>query len=185
MKPRFFKTSKEFRAWLEKHHTTAAELIVGFYKKKTRKPSITWPESVDEALAFGWIDGIRRSIDDESYCIRFTPRRRGSVWSVVNTKRVAVLTRQGRMHEAGLKAFHARDPRKTKLYSFERKPVMPQEYESRLRANADAWAYLETAPPYYKRIVANWVTSARQEDTRQKRLLKLIEYSARRERVPF
>src|ERR687895_340334 len=121
MKATFFATPADFRAWLERHHETVGELLVGFYKKGSGRPSITWPESVDEALCFGWIDGVRRTIDDESYSIRFTPRRRRSIWSLVNVKRVAELTKLGRMQPAGLRAFEARDPRRTGVYSFEQK----------------------------------------------------------------
>src|SRR5256884_1747481 len=132
---KFFKTPSDLRKWFEIHHASAPELWVGYYKKDSGKPSITWPESVDEALCFGWIDGIRRRIDEHSYSIRFTPRRRGSIWSVVNTKRVAVLAHEGRMHETGLKAFNERDPKKTALYSFEREAAtMPPAYERRLKA---------------------------------------------------
>jgi uncharacterized protein YdeI (YjbR/CyaY-like superfamily) len=121
VKPTFFRTAADFRKWLEKNHDKADELLVGFYKKGSGKRSITWPESVDEALCFGWIDGIRRTIDDEKYSIRFTPRRPRSIWSNVNTKRVAELTKQGRMHQAGLRAFAARDPKRSGIYSFEQR----------------------------------------------------------------
>ena len=177
--PRYFKSPSEFRAWLEQHHADASELLVGYYKRATGKPSMTWPESVDEALCFGWIDGIRRSIDEERYCIRFTPRRRGSIWSVVNTKRVAELTREGRMRPAGLKVFEERDPKKTQLYSFERETAaMPPAYERRFRANAKAWTYWQAAPPGYKRSVTHWLTSAKREETRERRLAALIERCA-------
>src|SRR5687768_684145 len=174
-KPKFFRTPAEFRTWLEAHHADATELLVGFYKRGTGRPSITWPESVDEALCFGWIDGIRRRIDEERYSIRFTPRRRGSIWSAVNTRRVAVLARDGRLHPSGLRAFEARDPSKTNLYSFEREAaVMPAAYERQLRANARAWAYFSAAPPSYRRVATHWIMSARQEATRQRRLALLI-----------
>ena len=185
MKPRFFKSPPAFRAWLEKYHATARELVVGFHKKRTGAPSITWPESVDEALCFGWIDGVRHRLDERSYSIRFTPRKRGSIWSLVNTKRVEVLTREGRMHAAGLEAFHARDARKTGVYSFERQAAsMPPAFVRQLRANKKAWAYFETAPPYYRRMVTYWVVSAKQEATRARRLAVLIDSSAKGEKVP-
>jgi len=175
-KPRFFKTPADFRAWLVQHHATAAELLVGFYKKGSGKPSITWPESVDEALCVGWIDGIRRRIDDNSYSIRFTPRRAGSIWSAVNTKRCAVLTREGRMLDAGLAAFKARDAQKTAIYSYERETAaFPPAFERQFRANATAWSHFNAAPPSYRRLAAYWVTSAKQDETRQRRMASLIE----------
>jgi uncharacterized protein YdeI (YjbR/CyaY-like superfamily) len=174
-KPRFFKTPADFRAWLVKHHATAPELLVGFYKKGSGKPSITWPESVDEALCVGWIDGIRRRIDDESYSIRFTPRRPGSIWSAVNTKRVAVLMRERRMLAAGVAAFEARDAKKTAIYSYERETAtFPPAFEQRFRANAKAWTHFSAAAPSYRRLAAYWVTTAKQEATRERRLASLI-----------
>ncbi len=179
MKPRFFKTPDDFRAWLAKNHATADELLVGFYKKSSRRPSITWPESVDEAICAGWIDGVRRRIDDESYSIRFTPRRKGSIWSLVNTKRVAALTAEGRMLDAGLAAFAARDEKKTGVYSFERETAtFPKAYLERFRASAKAWAFFDSQGAYYKRLAAYWVTSAKQEETRQRRFARLVELSA-------
>jgi uncharacterized protein YdeI (YjbR/CyaY-like superfamily) len=179
VKPTFFKTPADFRSWLEKHHARADELLVGFYKKESRKPSITWPESVDEALCFGWIDGIRRRIDDISYSIRFTPRRRGSIWSNVNTKRVAELIKEKRMRPAGVKAFEARDPKKTGIYSFERETAtLPSEFEKVFRANTKAWKFWEAQPPGYRRLAAYFVTSAKQDETRRRRLDLLIRDSA-------
>jgi uncharacterized protein YdeI (YjbR/CyaY-like superfamily) len=178
--PTFFKTPADFRSWLEQHHARADELLVGFYKKKSGKPSITWPESVDEALCFGWIDGIRRRIDDISYSIRFTPRRRGSIWSNVNTKRVAELIKEKRMRPAGVKAFEARDPKKTGIYSFERQTAtLPAEFEEVFRANTKAWKFWEAQPPGYRRLAAYFVTSAKQDETRRRRLDLLIRDSAR------
>ncbi len=180
MKPTFFKTPADFRSWLEKHHARADELLVGFYKKESGKPSITWPESVDEALCFGWIDGIRRRIDDIRYSIRFTPRRRGSIWSKVNTRRVAELIKDKRMRPAGVKAFEARDPKKTGIYSFERETAtLPAEFEKAFRANTKAWKFWEAQPPGYRRLAAYFVTSAKQDETRRRRLDVLIRDSAR------
>jgi uncharacterized protein YdeI (YjbR/CyaY-like superfamily) len=179
VKPTFFKTPADFRSWLEKHHARADELLVGFYKKESGKPSITWPESVDEALCFGWIDGIRRRIDDIRYSIRFTPRRRGSIWSNVNTKRVAELIKDKRMRPAGVKAFEARDPKKTGMYSFERETAtLPAEFEKAFRANTTAWKFWEAQPPGYRRLAAYFVTSAKQDETRRRRLDVLIRDSA-------
>ncbi len=184
MKPRFFKSPAEFRAWLEKHHATAEELLVGFYKRSTGRPSMTWPESVDEALCFGWIDGVRRRIDDASYSIRFTRRRRGSIWSAVNTKRVEALVREGRMHEAGLKAFRERDPKKTNMSSFERDhAAFPPALERLFRANQRAWTFFQTTAPWYRRVTTHWVTSARRDATRERRLQLLIDTSARGKKI--
>src|SRR5262245_54454960 len=175
VKPRFFKTPADFRAWLDKHHATAPELLVGFYKKESGKPSLTWPESVDEALCVGWIDGIRRRIDDERYSIRFTPRRRGSIWSAVNTKRVAVLTREGRMREPGHAAFRQRDSKKTAIYSYERETAaFSPALEKAFRANAKAWTNFSAATPSYRRLAAYWVTSAKKDETRQRRFEELV-----------
>jgi uncharacterized protein YdeI (YjbR/CyaY-like superfamily) len=180
VKPTFFKTPADFRAWFEKHHASAGELLVGFYKKESGKPSITWPESVDEALCFGWIDGIRRRVDDISYSIRFTPRRRGSIWSNVNTKRVGELIKEKRMRPAGLKAFAARDPEKTGIYAFEREAAtLPADFEKAFRANPKAWKFWEAQPPGYKRLAVHYVVSAKQDETRKRRLAALIRDSAR------
>ncbi len=187
MKARFFATPAEFRAWLEQNHETAAELLVGFYKKGSGRPSITWPESVDEALCFGWIDGIRRSIDEESYSIRFTPRRARSVWSNVNLKRVAELTRLGHMMPAGLAAFERRNPTRSGIYAYEqvqkKDPTLLPAYEKKLKANAKAWAFFEAQAPYYKRAAARYVMSAMKEETQLKRLARLIEDSAKGRRI--
>jgi uncharacterized protein YdeI (YjbR/CyaY-like superfamily) len=177
--PTFFPTPADFRAWLEKNHATAGELLVGFYKKGSGRSSITWPESVDQALCYGWIDGVRKRVDDESYTIRFTPRRPSSTWSEVNTKRATELIEQGLMQPAGLTAFEARDVEKTKLYSYEaRSQPLSESYEAEFRANAAAWAYWEAQPPHYRRGAAHWVMSAKREETRAKRLAALIEDSA-------
>jgi uncharacterized protein YdeI (YjbR/CyaY-like superfamily) len=188
MKPTFFPTPADFRSWLEKNHETTPELLVGFYKKGSGKRSITWPESVDEALCFGWIDGVRHTIDEESYSIRFTPRRARSVWSVVNVKRVAELTKLGRMQPAGLRAFEARDPKRSGIYAYEgARPREERElspaYQAKLEANAKAWAFFRTQAPYYQRTTAQWVMSAKKEETRLKRLATLIEDSARGRRI--
>ena len=175
----YFETPTHFRAWLEANHATAAELWVGYYKKGTGRPSMTWPESVDQALCFGWIDGIRRRIDDESYTIRFTPRRRGSNWSLVNIRKVQELTEQGLMHPAGLAAFETRDPDKSQEYSYENRPQgLDELYEAELRRHPAAWQYWKTQPPHYRKGAAHWVMSAKREETRQKRLAALIADSA-------
>ena len=184
MQPTFFATPAAFRRWLERNHEKADELLVGFWKKDSGKPSITWPESVDEALSFGWIAGVRRRIDDESYSIRFTPRRRGSIWSAVNIKRATELTALGRMAPAGLRAFAARDEKKSAIYSYENRPrELAPEYEKRFRANKEAWEYWTAQPPGYRRVVTYWVMEAKKEETRARRLAQLIDDSAHRRRI--
>jgi uncharacterized protein YdeI (YjbR/CyaY-like superfamily) len=179
MKPTFFATPAEFREWLERHHQSERELLVGFYKKGSGRPSITWPESVAEALCFGWIDGVRRSIDEESYSIRFTPRKKGSIWSAVNMRLVEELIRDGRMQPAGLVAWQARDPAKSAIYSFEREAAqLDAEMEARFRQNAQAWSFWQAQPPGYRKTAAHYVTSAKRPETRAKRLQTLIDDSA-------
>jgi uncharacterized protein YdeI (YjbR/CyaY-like superfamily) len=184
MKPRFFKTPEDFRAWLEKNHETASELLVGFHKVDSGKPSITWPQSVDEALSFGWIDGVRRRIDDDSYSIRFTPRKPTSIWSEVNIKRVAQLTKAGRMRPAGLSAFARRDERKSAVYSFERKAAaFDATTSATFRRDKNAWTFFDAQPPGYKRIAAHWVMSAKRPETREKHLGALVELCRRGKRL--
>ncbi|MFN8496519.1 MAG: YdeI/OmpD-associated family protein [Anaerolineae bacterium] len=178
-------SAEDFRAWLAANHATAVELWVGFYSKASGKPSITYPESVDEALCFGWIDGLRKNVDETSYKIRFTPRRANSIWSAVNIKRMGELIEMGRAQPVGLAVFEARDPAKTNLYSSEQRDLrFDDAYESQFRANATAWAFFEAQPASYRRTATWWVMSAKKEETRQKRLAALIEGSARGERLP-
>ena len=186
MKPTFFATPADFRKWFEENHDTAAELLVGFYKKGSGKPSISWPESVDEALCFGWIDGVRRSVDAESYSIRFTPRRPRSIWSNVNTKRVAELIEQGRMQARGLEAFKARDPKRSGIYAFEQRQKDQQlepALEAKIRKNKKAWTFFQAQPPGYRRLMSVYVMSAKKEETRLRRLARLIDDSAAGRRV--
>jgi uncharacterized protein YdeI (YjbR/CyaY-like superfamily) len=185
MQPTFFETPDAFRRWLEAHHDSEPELWVGFHRKGTGRPSLTWPESVDEALCYGWIDGLRRSIDAPSYAIRFTPRRSGSTWSNVNVRRVGELIREGRMRPAGLRAFEARDPERSGTYSFEQREAatLGPEAEARFRASPEAWRYFEAQPPGYRKTATWWVVSAKQEATRERRLRALIEDSAAGRRV--
>jgi uncharacterized protein YdeI (YjbR/CyaY-like superfamily) len=185
--PRFFRTPVEFRAWLAEHHADRSELLVGFYKKGSGRPSMTWPESVDEALSVGWIDGVRRRIDDERYSIRFTPRQPRSIWSNVNTTRVAALTREGRMQPAGLAAFARRDAKKSGVYAFEQKAIaFPPDLAQAFRANAKAWTYFTSTGSYYQRVTTNWVISAKQDETRARRFAQLVESSATGDKVsPF
>lgn len=182
--PRFFATPAEFGAWLEQHHATAKELWVGFHKKATGRPSLTWPESVDEALRYGWIDGIRKSIDGDSYRIRFTPRRPGSIWSTVNIRRAQELLDAGRMRPPGLEAFRKRREDRARRYSFEQGKVeLGEEFEAEFRANARAWAFFQSQPPGYRRTATWWVVSAKREETRRRRLATLIGDSEAGERV--
>ena len=185
MKPTFFATPGDFHRWLEEHHETEAELLVGFYKKGSGRASMTWPESVDEALCFGWIDGVRRSIDAASYSIRFTPRRRGSNWSAVNIRKVHQLAALGRMRPAGLRAFEERDRGKDEKYSFaqEKMPELSADAEAQFQANAAAWQYFHSQPPGYRKTALWWVVSAKRETTRQRRLETLIEDSAAGRRI--
>ena len=180
LKPRFFSSPAEWRRWLAAHHQTTGELWVGFHKKSSGTPSITWPESVDEALCFGWIDGVRKRIDDTSYAIRFTPRRAGSIWSAVNVKRVAELTRRRRMRRAGLQAFQQRTKKKTGVYSFEqgRNARLSVADARRFRADAAAWRFFKAQAPWYQRTAIWWVISAKRPETRLKRLATLIGDSA-------
>lgn len=184
MDPVFFATPAEWRAWLEANHASETELLVGFHKKGTGMPSITWPESVDEALCFGWIDGVRRSLGAESYTIRFTPRKARSVWSNVNIRRAGELIAEGRMTPAGLRAFEARTGERSGVYSFEQedqaKVVLSPEMEARFRADAVAWEYFQSRPPWYRRTATWWVISAKREETREKRIATLIADSAAR-----
>ena len=183
--PRFFRTPEDFRAWLHSNHTTATELLVGFYKRASGRPSITWPESVDEALCHGWIDGVRRSIDDASYSIRFTPRKQRSIWSNVNIAKVEALIEQGRMAPAGLAAWALRDEKRSGVYAFERKAAaFDADMEGMFRRNGKAWSYFEAQPAGYRKLAAHYVSSAKRADTRARRLSALIEHSAKGERIP-
>jgi uncharacterized protein YdeI (YjbR/CyaY-like superfamily) len=180
----YFETPEAFRAWLEEHHATAKELWVGYHKKHTGRPSIDWPQSVDQALCFGWIDGVRKRIDDERFMIRFTPRKPRSIWSAVNVRRVAELEAMGLMHPAGRAAFARRQAQKSGIYSYEQRPPdLPEEYAARLRADERAWAFWQAQPPGYRKTATWWVISAKQEETRQRRLAALIDACAEGRRV--
>ena len=178
--PVFFATPLLFRRWLAKHHASAAELWVGYWKVSSGQKSVTWPESVDEALCVGWIDGVRKRIDDERYVIRFSPRKPSSIWSAVNIARVQTLEAQGRLHDAGGAAFAARRDNKSAVYSFEQPSVeLPDAYTTLLRANRKAWAHFEARAPSYRKAVMWWIVSAKQEATRRRRLAMLIEHGER------
>jgi uncharacterized protein YdeI (YjbR/CyaY-like superfamily) len=184
-KPKFFRTPQAFRDWLEKHHACEDVLLVGFYKVGSGKPSMTWPESVDQALCFGWIDGVRKSIDELSYSVRFTPRKAKSTWSSVNIQRVAELTEQKLMHQAGLDAFQRRQSDNSSIYSYEQRDVeLPEPYAGILRKKKAASKYFHSQSPSYRKAACWWVISAKKEETRSKRLATLIELSEKEEQIP-
>src|SRR5467141_2212109 len=185
-KPTFCPTPADFRAWLEAHHDKFHELLVGFYKKDSGKPSITWPESVAVALCFGWIDGVRKSIDETSYTIRFTPRKPTSTWSSINISLVRDLTKKGLIHPAGLKAFAARSAKKSGIYSYEQRKSakFTREQEKQFRANKSAWEFFRSQAPWYQRVTTYWVISAKKEETKLKRLSALIDHSQNRRTLP-
>ena len=180
MEPRdvtHFETADAFRAWLEQHHDCADELWVGYWKKSTGRSSVTWEETVDEALCFGWIDGIRKRIDDEAYTIRFTPRRANSIWSRRNIDRIEALSKAGRVAPSGAEAYDRRSADRSEVYAFEQAtpPELSAEYLARLQADAAAWQDWEARPPGYRMQVSHWVMSAKREATRERRLASLVE----------
>ena len=184
MKPRFFKSGAEFRAWLEANHGAAPELLMGFYRKESGKSGITYAEALDEVLCFGWIDGVRKRFDASSYTIRFTPRKPGSIWSAVNTKRVGELIKLGRMHRTGQKVFESRNQEKANQYSYERATCkLEGAYAKQFRANGRAWEFYQAQAPWYRRTSSWWVLSAKREETRWRRLEKLIADSAAGRRI--
>jgi uncharacterized protein YdeI (YjbR/CyaY-like superfamily) len=180
-----FERPEDFRRWLEQHHDSEPELWVCYFKKGSGRASMTWPESVDEALCFGWIDGIRKRIDADRYMIRFTPRRRGSVWSAVNIGRVASLVAEGRMRPAGRDAFEARREDRSGIYSYEQRDeaALPAAFEQRFRAEEESWAWFGTQPRGYRQTAIRWVMTAKREETRERRLTTLIEDSAAGRRI--
>lgn len=183
--PTFFKTPADFRDWLQQRASRECELVVGFYKKDSGHPSITWPESVDEALCVGWIDGVRKGIDEASYQIRFTPRKATSIWSAVNIQRVAVLTAEGRMTPAGLAAFEKRSAARTRTYAYEQtsEAQLPSAAEKQFRSNQPAWDYFVAQAPSYRKKLLWWIISAKQQATRDKRLAQLIDASQQGQRL--
>lgn len=184
MPPTFFKSRAEFRNWLEANHAKVSELLVGFHKKDSGKASITYPEALNEALCFGWIDGVRKGFNETSYTVRFSPRRPKSGWSEVNTRRVAELKKLGLMARPGLEAFENRDEQRSKQYSFENRaqPLDPA-LEKQFRANRKAWDFFQAQPPGYRRVITWWIMSAKKDETRLKRLATLIEGSERGKRI--
>jgi uncharacterized protein YdeI (YjbR/CyaY-like superfamily) len=183
--PKFFATPAAFRKWLEANHAKRTELLVGFYKRDSGKPSITWPESVDEALCFGWIDGVRKSLGEEAYTIRFTPRKPRSIWSAINVAKIAELEKSGKLHESGRAAFALRTDTRTGVYSFERAEpaVLPEAFEALLRKNKKAAQFFDAQPPGYRKTAIHWVISAKREETRSQRLARLIADSAAGQRL--
>jgi uncharacterized protein YdeI (YjbR/CyaY-like superfamily) len=177
---RFFRSPPAFRAWLERHHLKRREVLVGFRKRHTGQPSLTWPEAVDEALCYGWIDGVRHRIDADSYTIRFTPRRPGSIWSAVNLRRVRALIRDKRMRARGLEVYEKRNRKKTRLYAYEQRQEwrFSLPYARQFRANRRAWTWFQAQAPWYRRTCTHWVLRAKQEATRLRRLATLIDRSA-------
>jgi uncharacterized protein YdeI (YjbR/CyaY-like superfamily) len=185
VEPVFFAAPSEFRSWLEENHERAGELLVGFHKKATGKPTMTWPESVDEALCFGWIDGVRRSLGPNAYTIRFTPRKPRSTWSAVNIARARELIAEGRMRPAGLRVFEARSDERSAIYAYEQRQdaKLAPEDERELRADERAWEFFRAQPPSYRKTAIWWVVSAKRDETRRRRLRTLIEDSANGVRI--
>jgi uncharacterized protein YdeI (YjbR/CyaY-like superfamily) len=184
MKPKFFSSRDDFRKWLEENHDREAELLIGFHKKSSEKKSITYAEALDEALCFGWIDGVRKSLNETSYVQRFTPRKPKSIWSLINVRHVERLKKEGRMHPAGLEAYARRDPKRTGIYSFENEPhKLAPAYEKRFRENKNAWKFFEEQALYYKKLMIFRIMSAKKEETRLRRLDQLIESSAQGKRI--
>jgi uncharacterized protein YdeI (YjbR/CyaY-like superfamily) len=178
MEPKFFSSPEKFRQWLERNHDSATELLLGFHKKSSGKKSITYAEALDEALCFGWIDGVRKNLNETSYTIRFTPRKPRSIWSLVNVRHVERLQKEGRMHPAGLEAYERRSPELTGIYSFENRPrELSPEYEKTFRQNKAAWKFFQEQPPGYKRLMVFRTMSAKKEETRLRRLKQLIDSS--------
>lgn len=182
--PVAFATAAKFRAWLEKHHSTETALSVRIFKTHAAEHGVTYSEALDEALCFGWIDGVRHRLDDDSFSIRFTPRKRGSIWSLVNVRHVERLIQSNRMHPAGMKAFESRTPDKTGVYSFERAAAkLTPEFTKLLKANAAANQYFSNEAPWYRRTATHWVMNAKREETRAKRMGILIDCSAQGVRI--
>jgi uncharacterized protein YdeI (YjbR/CyaY-like superfamily) len=180
-----FKDSAAFRAWLERHHSTESELVVKLYKVSAKEKGLTYSEALDEALCFGWIDGVRRGGDDDSFNIRFTPRKARSTWSAVNIKKVGELEASGRMHESGRAAFQRRSAERSGIYAYEnRQTELSADYEKQFRAHRRAWDFFQKQAPWYRRTSIYWVMSAKKEQTRQRRLTSLIEFSAKRKPIP-
>ncbi len=183
--PAHFPNAAAFRAWLRTHHRTATNLVVRIARNHAAHQGVTYAQALDEALCFGWIDGVRRSLDRDSFSVRFSPRKPRSIWSRINVRHAERLIEAGRMRRAGLKAFEARDEARTGVYSFERQSAtLAPSYQARFRKNKKAWRYFEHEAPWYRRTSTHWVMSARREETRERRLATLITHCARGERIP-
>lgn len=184
IQPTFFETQWDFRKWLEENHDKSTELFVGFYKVNSGKQNMTWSQSVDQAICFGWIDGVRKSIDNDSYFIRFTPRKPKSIWSTVNIKKVEELTKQGLMKPLGLAAFNFREESKSGIYTYENEEVkLSADFETKFKANRKAWDFFQTLPPSYHKSAINWIMTAKQETVSLKRLDELIRDSEAGRRI--
>jgi len=185
MKPKFFSSAEKLRDWFLRNHDKKDELLIGFYKVNSGKKSISYQDAIDAALSFGWIDGIRKGIDDISYNTRFTPRRKNSIWSQINIKRIEYLEKLGQMQPAGLAVFNDRNPARTNLYSFEQTDhQLRPDYEKKFRSNKAAWKFFEERPPSYRKPAIHWVMSAKQEETRLRRLDLLIHFSKEKTNIP-
>jgi uncharacterized protein YdeI (YjbR/CyaY-like superfamily) len=184
MSPLFFKDQAELRQWFEENYRKETEVCIGYYKKGSGKPSITWSESVDEALCFGWIDGVRKSIDEESYCIRFTPRKPKSTWSRVNIDKAQELLKRGLMKPEGIEAFSRREEKNSGIYAYEKgSGSLSPDQEKAFKSNKNAWDFFQSQPPYYRKTAINWINSAKQESTRRHRFLTLIEDSEKKLKI--
>ena len=187
MTPRFFKSPDEFGEWLTRNHDKARELWVGFYRKDSGKGGITYAEALDQALCFGWIDGVRKKVDEVSYTNRFSPRKARSIWSLVNTRRAKELVKLGLMQPPGLKAFEAREAQNTGVYSFENRAncKLAPAYQRQFKTNEPAWTFFNAQPPGYRRTVIWWVMSAKRPETQERRLQRLVDLCAKRQRLPL
>jgi len=184
MKPLFFETPLKFSEWLKKNHATQSELLVGFYKVGSGLPSMSWSESVDEALCYGWIDGVRRSTGDKSYTIRFTPRKATSIWSTINIKKMEELIKQKRMQPLGLAAFKKRKEERSSIYSHEKEAVeLDSPFEKQFKKNKKAWKFFQALAPSYKKVAIHWIMGAKQAATKKSRLEQLIKGSEEGKRV--
>ena len=184
MTPIFFINQEEFRLWLEKNHQNETELLVGFFKVDSKKPSMNWSQSVDQALCFGWIDGVRKSIDAESYCIRFTPRKKTSIWSAVNIKKIEELNKAGLMTNEGQKVFNLRTENKSKIYAYEKEAAtLDPDFETQFKMNKIAWDYFTKQAPSYKNVMIHWIMNAKQAETKLSRLNKTISESEQQRRM--
>jgi uncharacterized protein YdeI (YjbR/CyaY-like superfamily) len=184
MTPLFFTNQDDFRKWLAENHKKETELLVGFYKKESGRPTMTWSQSVDQALCFGWIDGVRKSIDKDSYCIRFTPRRPTSIWSDINIQKIEELKKEGLIQPSGIAAFKNRKASKSRIYSFETETKkLPDQFELKFKANIIAWDFFTRQAPSYQKTIIHWIVTAKQEKTKLTRLVRTITESEKQKRI--